>query len=106
VISQILCKRIGGGRVPALEILIVTPSVSNLIRESKIFQIPSVIQTGKKYGMSLMTDSLSELVKRKLVAPEEAYAKAQDKSALLNALKKHGIDTMWAAADAPVTGIA
>lgn len=106
VISQILCKRIGGGRVPSLEILIVTPSVSNLIRESKVFQIPSVIQTGKKYGMCQMNDSLSELVKRKVVAPEEAYTKALDKPALLNALKKHGIDTSWAAADAPATGTA
>jgi twitching motility protein PilT len=104
VISQILCKKIGGGRVPSLEILIVTPSVSNLIRESKIFQIPSVIQTGKKYGMSLMTDSLSELVKRKLVEPQEAYAKALDKPALLNSLKKHGIDTSWAVAEGPPGG--
>jgi twitching motility protein PilT len=104
VISQILCKKIGGGRVPSLEILIVTPSVSNLIRESKIFQIPSVIQTGKKYGMSLMTDSLSELVRKKVVEPQEAYAKALDKPALLNALKKHGIDTSWAVAEAPSGG--
>lgn len=96
VISQILCKKIGGGRVPALEILMVTPSVSNLIREAKVFQIPSVMQTGKKYGMSQMTDSLAELVKKKLVEPQEAYAKAMDKAALLNAFKKNAIDTSWA----------
>jgi twitching motility protein PilT len=105
VISQILCKKIGGGRAPSLEILIVTPSVSNLIREAKIFQIPSVMQTGKKYGMTTMTDSLADLVKRKVVAPEEAHAKALDKPALLNALRKHGIDTSWAGVpDAPSPG--
>ena len=62
VISQMLCKKIGGGRVPVLEILISTPSVSNLIREAKIFQIPSIMQTGKKYGMCLMNDSFTDLV--------------------------------------------
>jgi twitching motility protein PilT len=99
VISQILCKKVGGGRVPALEILMVTPSVSNLIREAKIFQIPSVMQTGRKYGMSQMTDSLTELVKKKVVEPQEAYAKAMDKPALLNAFKKNAIDTSWAPAE-------
>jgi twitching motility protein PilT len=63
-----------------------------------------VIQTGRKYGMSLMTDSLSELVRKKVVEPQEAYAKALDKPALLNALKKHGIDTSWAVAEAPSGG--
>ena len=51
VISQILCKKIGGGRVPVLEVLIGIPSVANLIREAKIYQIPSIMQTGKKHGM-------------------------------------------------------
>jgi twitching motility protein PilT len=100
VISQTLCKRIGGGRVPALEVLIVTPSVSNLIREAKIFQIPSVMQTGKKYGMSLMTEALLELVKKKIVEPVEAYAKALDKTGLLNSFKKNNVDTSWAPTEA------
>ena len=81
VISQTLCKKIGGGRVAALEILIATPSVSNLIREGKTFQIPSIMQTGKKYGMCMMNDSFTDLVKKKLVDPQEAYAKAMDKPA-------------------------
>jgi twitching motility protein PilT len=102
VISQILLKKVGGGRVPALEILMVTPSVSNLIREAKVFQIPSVMQTGKKYGMSQMTDSLLDLVKKKVVDPQEAYAKAVDKAGLLGAFKKNAIDTSWA----PVEGAA
>jgi len=100
VISQILCKKIGGGRVPVMEVLIGTPSVANLIREGKVFQIPSVMQTGKKYGMCQMNDNFTDLVKQKVVDPQEAYAKAMDKAGLLNAFKKNGIDTSWAPAEA------
>src|SRR6185503_7802935 len=100
VVSQVLCKKIGGGRVPVLEVLIVTPSVSNLIREAKVFQIPSIMQTGKKFGMCQMTDAVLDLVKRKLVEPHEAYARAFDKTALLNAFKKSNIDTSWAPVEA------
>jgi len=100
VISQLLCKKIGGGRVPVMEILISTPSVSNLIREAKIFQVPSIMQTGKKYGMCLMNESITDVVKRKLVDPQEAYAKAMDKAGLLNMFKKSNVDTSWAPADA------
>jgi twitching motility protein PilT len=99
VISQMLCKKIGGGRVPVLEVLIGTPSVSNLIREAKIFQIPSIMQTGKKYGMCQMNESFTDLVKRKVVDPQEAYAKAIDKTGLLNSFRKNNIDTSWAPAD-------
>jgi twitching motility protein PilT len=99
VISQTLCKKIGGGRVPVLEVLIGIPSVSNLIREAKIFQIPSIMQTGKKYGMCLMNESFADLVKKKVVDPQEAYAKAMDKTGLLNMFKKGGIDTSWAPAE-------
>ncbi|PYQ23240.1 MAG: type IV pili twitching motility protein PilT, partial [Acidobacteria bacterium] len=100
VISQILCKRVGGGRVPVMEVLIGTPSVANLIREGKVFQIPSIMQTGKKYGMCQMNDNFIELVKQKLVEPQEAYAKAAEKAGLLAAFKKNGIDTSWAPAEA------
>jgi twitching motility protein PilT len=106
VISQVLCKKIGGGRVPVLEVLIGTPPVANLIREAKTFQIPSSMQTGKKYGMCLMNDSFLELVKRKVVDPQEAYAKAVDKAGLLAQFKKNNIDTSWAPAEpaAPAAG--
>jgi twitching motility protein PilT len=100
VISQTLCKRAGGGRVPVMEILITTPSVSNLIREAKIFQIPSIMQTGKKYGMCLMNEGFTDLVRRKVVEPQEAYAKAMDKPGLLAMFKKNAIDTSWAPAEA------
>src|SRR5688500_8687593 len=104
VISQMLCKKIGGGRVPVLEVLIGIPSISNLIREAKIFQIPSIMQTGKKYGMCLMNDSFTDLVKKKVVDPQEAYAKAVDKAGLLAMFKKNAIDTSWAPAERDAMG--
>jgi twitching motility protein PilT len=100
VISQMLCKKIGGGRVPVFEVLIVTPSVSNLIREAKTFQVPSVMQTGKKYGMCLMNESFTDLVKKKIIEPQEAHAKAVDKAGLLTMFKRAGIDTSWAPTEA------
>ncbi|PYQ03148.1 MAG: type IV pili twitching motility protein PilT [Acidobacteria bacterium] len=106
VVSQMLCKKIGGGRVPALEVLIVTPSVSNLIREAKIFQIPSIMQTGKKYGMCLMNESFTDLVKKKVIEPQEGHAKAVDKAGLLAMFKKAGIDTSWAPPEASPGGAA
>jgi len=106
VISQVLCKKIGGGRVPVLEVLIGTPPVANLIREAKIFQIPSSMQTGKKYGMCLMNDSFLDLVKRKVVEPQDAYAKAMDKAGLLSQFKKNNIDTSWAPAEPAVPAAA
>jgi len=83
VMAQMLCKKIGGGRAAAWEIMFGVPAISNLIREQKIFQIPSIMQTGRKLGMALMNDSLFRLVKDGIVAPEEAIAKANDKAGLL-----------------------
>jgi twitching motility protein PilT len=100
VISQVLCRRAQGGRVPAFEILIGIPSVANLIREAKVFQVPSIMQTGKKYGMCLMNDSLTELVKREVVEPQEAYARSADKAGLLAQMRKNGIDVSWAGPEA------
>ena len=96
VVSQVLCRRIGGGRVPAMEVMIGTPSISNLIREGKTFQIPSIIQAGKRYGMCLLNDSLFDLARRGLVDPREAYAKAVDKAGLLGLMTRGGIDVSWA----------
>ena len=100
VIAQTLCKKIGGGRIAALEVLIVTSAVSNLIREAKTFQLPSIMQVGKAQGMVTLNDSLMNLVTKKLVAPEEAYAKAVDKSGFEGLLKRAGIDTKFATATA------
>ena len=91
VIAQTLCRKIGGGRVAALEVLIATQAVSNLIREGKTFQIPSIMQVNKANGMVSLNDALMELVTKKLVEPAEAYAKAVDKGGFDTALKRAGI---------------
>jgi twitching motility protein PilT len=93
VISQVLCKKIGGGRVAALEVLILNSAVSNLIREGKTFQIPSIMQTSLAQGNVLLNAALLELVQKKLVEPEEAYLKATDRSNLVSAFEKNGIKT-------------
>lgn len=92
VISQTLCKKAPKGRVAAQEVLFVTTAVSNLIREGKIYQIPSVIQTSKSLGMVMLNDALVELVAAKKVAPEEAYAKSVDKAGFTGLLKARGIN--------------
>ncbi len=90
VISQTLCKKIGGGRAAALEVVIVTSAVSNLIREAKTFQIQSMMQVGKNIGMVTLNDALMELVTKKLVTPEEAHSKAIDKAGMEALLKRVG----------------
>jgi twitching motility protein PilT len=87
VISQTLCKKIGGGRAAALEVLIVTSAVSNLIREAKTFQIQSMMQVGKNIGMVTLNDALMEFVDQGLVEPKEAYMKAVEKAGFAQALK-------------------
>ena len=99
VISQVLCKKIGGGRVAAREIMLSTPSVSNLIREGKTFQLPSVLQTSRRLGMVTMNDALIELVDADKVEPQEAYLKATDKVGILHMLKQRGKDLSFADAD-------
>ncbi len=92
VIAQTLCRKIGGGRVAALEVLMTTTAMSNLIREGKTFQIPSMMQVGKAMGMVTLNDALMDLVTRKLVEPAEAYAKAVDKGGFEALLKRAGLD--------------
>jgi twitching motility protein PilT len=95
VIAQTLCKRIGGGRVAAREILLSIPAVSNLIREGKTFQIPSIMQTNRKVGMVTLNDALMELVDSKQVESKEAYMKAVEKAGFLAALKAKRHDTSF-----------
>src|SRR2546430_1835973 len=76
VIAQTLCKKLGGGRVAAREILLTTPAIANLIREGKTFQIPSIIQTSKQLGMLTLNDALLDLVAKKEISPDEAYRKS------------------------------
>ncbi|GAB4296713.1 MAG: type IV pilus twitching motility protein PilT [Thiohalomonadaceae bacterium] len=79
VISQTLLKKIGGGRVAAHEIMIGTPAIRNLIREAKIAQMYSAIQTGQQYGMQTLDQNLVELVQRGIVSKQEAAHKAANK---------------------------
>jgi twitching motility protein PilT len=90
VIAQTLLPKKGGGRVAALEILIVTPAISNLIREGKTFQIPSAMQTGKNNGMVMLNDALFAHVQNGLVEPRDAYIKAVDKTGFETMLTRGG----------------
>ncbi len=101
VIAQTLCKRIGGGRVAAQEVLLCTGSVSNLIREGKTFQIPSVMQTSRGQGMVTLNDSLLELVKKKVIEPNEALSKSVARAEMRAMLERAGFK-----ADPPVAASA
>ncbi|HOK06965.1 MAG TPA: type IV pilus twitching motility protein PilT [Syntrophales bacterium] len=93
VIAQVLFKRIDKkGRCAALEIMIANSAVRNLIREGKTFQIPSMIQTGKKYGMQLLDDAINDLLMKGWISPDEAYAKANDKARFRPFLKNPPAD--------------
>ncbi|MDR3629368.1 MAG: type IV pilus twitching motility protein PilT [Desulfocapsaceae bacterium] len=89
VVSQTLFKRIDiKGRCAALEILIATPAVRNLIREGKTFQILSSMQTGKKFGMQTLDDAIMEFLDKKMISPDEAYSNCVEKAKFVKFLKK------------------
>ena len=93
IVAQVLFKRIDTkGRCAALEILVATPAVRNLIRDSKTHQIPSMIQTGKQFGMQLLDDAIMDLYKQGKISPDEAYAKANNKSLFRPFLKTQPAD--------------
>ena len=93
VVAQNLFKRIDKkGRVAALEIMIAIPAIRNLIRESKTFQIPSSMQTGKKYGMQTLDDAILEHLQAKIISPEDAYAKSNNKDMFRPYLKNPPTD--------------
>lgn len=79
VIAQTLLKKIGGGRIAGWEIMVGTPAIRNLIREDKVAQMYSAIQTGQAAGMQTMDQSLKELVQKGVVSRLDAKAKAQNK---------------------------
>jgi twitching motility protein PilT len=81
IIAQVLFKRVDKkARCVALEILIANPAVRNLVREAKTHQIPSMIQTGRKYGMQLMDDAIMDLYNKGWVSADEAYMKSNEKA--------------------------
>jgi twitching motility protein PilT len=93
IIAQVLFKRVDKiGRCVALEILVANSAVRNLIRESKTYQIPSMIQAGKKYGMQLLDDAIMDLLSRGWISGDEAYMKANDKARFRQFLKNPPTD--------------
>jgi twitching motility protein PilT len=91
VISQTLCKKIGGGRAAAHEVLIVTPAVSNMIRESKTFQLYGVMQTGRQHGMQTLNDALCELVRGGKIDTREAWFRSIQKNEMRATMQQQGI---------------
>lgn len=88
VVAQNLFKRVDvKGRCAALEILVCNVAVGALIRDGKIFQIPSAMQTGKRLGMQTLDDVIHELLTKKWISPEEAFEKAFDKAKFAPLLK-------------------
>jgi twitching motility protein PilT len=93
VISQTLCKRKGGkGRIAALEVMVVNSAIANNIREAKTYQIPSIMQTGAKEGMTLLNDALIRLVINGDIEPEEALNKSIDRKDMKQKLTVAGFD--------------
>jgi twitching motility protein PilT len=93
VISQTLLKKKEGGRVAALEVLLITNAVANYIREGKSHQIPMAMQTGRKLGMQELGGALLDLVREGIVTPEEALSKAVEREPLAKELARHGLMT-------------
>jgi twitching motility protein PilT len=91
VISQVLCKKVGGGRIAGYEIMVNTTSIGSLIRENKTFRISSDIQTGANLGMITMDTHLMSLVNRELVSPDEALEKAQDTNLMREKFQQMGL---------------
>lgn len=88
VISQILFKRIDiESRCAAVEILIATPAVRNLIRKAQTYMLAGTIQSSKKYGMQLLDDAIMDLYKKRWISADEAYAKANDKEKFKDLVK-------------------
>jgi len=95
VVAQVLCKKVGGGRVAAREVLLSIPAVSNLIREGKTFQIPSIMQTNRRIGMVTLNEALLDLVDQGAIEPREAWLKSSDRTSLLGTLKAKGVNTSF-----------
>ncbi|MFO8006140.1 MAG: PilT/PilU family type 4a pilus ATPase [Candidatus Brocadiia bacterium] len=92
VVSQTLLRRRNGGMVAAFEVLIVTAAVQATIRERKLHQIPSIMQTSAKAGMVQLNDSLVRLVVQDMVEPREAFASTVDREELERKLKMAGVE--------------
>src|SRR5471032_2201176 len=95
VVAQVLLRKIGGGRLPAREVLLNTPAVSSVIAEGKTSQLPMAIEGGRRYGMIPLNDALVGLVQSGAVDGREAYRQSPDRPGFLAALNRQGIDTSF-----------
>jgi twitching motility protein PilT len=92
VVSQVLLRKLRGGRVAAREVLLNTPAVSALIAEGRIFQLPAALESGRGAGMISLAESLAALVREGTVHPAHAYRKAPNRDQFLAALRRNGVD--------------
>jgi len=90
VLSQALIPKIGGGRIMAMEIMVATPAIRNLIREEKVHQIYSSLQSGQKYSMVTMNQSLADLVRRRLITRDDALSRSTLPEELVLLLQQDG----------------
>ncbi len=95
VIAQVLLHKVGGGRLPAREVLLNTAAVSSAIAEGKTSQLPMAIEGGRRYGMMPLNDALVGLVRTGAVESREAYRQSPDRPGFLAALNRQGIDTSF-----------
>jgi twitching motility protein PilT len=95
VIVQTLLRKVGGGRLPAREVLLNTPAVSSAIAEGKTSQLPMAIEGGRRYGMMPLNDTLVGLVQNGSVEAKEAYRRSPDRPGFLAALNRQGLDTSF-----------
>jgi twitching motility protein PilT len=95
VIAQVLLRKVGGGRLPAREVLLNTPAVSSVIAEGRTSQLPMAIEGGRRYGMMPLNDTLVGLVQSGAVEARQAYLNSPDRPGFLAALNRQGIDTSF-----------
>ncbi len=98
VLSQTLIPKVGGGRTMSMEIMVATPAIRNLIREEKVHQIYSALQSGAKYGMQTMNQALAELVRRRQITREDAMNRSTLPEELAQLLQSEGASATSAAA--------
>jgi twitching motility protein PilT len=102
IVAQTLCKKIGGGRIAAFEVLVVNVPIASHIRDGKTFMIPSVMQTNRSLGMQTFSDQLTKLVLQGKITVEEAYIKSVNKEEIRVTLENHGLMLDFLKDDQPV----
>jgi twitching motility protein PilT len=92
-VAQVLLRKTAGGRIAAREVVLATSAVARVLADGQLQELPLAIDGGRKHGLVSLTDSLVQLVRGGVIDPREAYRKADDRQALLLALKRENVDT-------------